>query len=338
MPLSVQIHAKTALPLRPVRRHRRFLHRESPGNLLYKFICSIPVQVPNHTVIIHNMQLLVREKNCQEIIKFLLPRITRMLLPALQAHLHRGGAAVMPVRNINGRNLLKARLYGLNFMLIPDYPYPVPHAVLRDKITGRCLPLYPCRKLPQHIACPISEKDWARLHIADIHMPDAVLLLVRPGVLMLLNHVIQIIVNGRAGHDPRLAPPVHDLLIKIITGLFLLHKAACGNPLPQKPRRPLIDLGRISVNLAAKARLRTVNGKEGLRILPYGFRRLLPAVHIIRQRRDPALQPGSRAIGKKRSDFRHVFYPPSVIRCIPSIPPKTPDIHCRTNKMSAPPP
>ncbi len=90
-------------------------------------------------------------------------------------------------------------------------------------------------------------------------MADPVLLLVRTGVLMFFDHLVQIVVNGGAGHNALLTPSLHDLFIDIVAGLVLLDKTAIPYPLPQHVMGFLIDTVRIDVNIGSKLGLRAVN-------------------------------------------------------------------------------
>ncbi len=166
----------------------------------------------------------------------------------------------MSVRNIDLFHSGKSIPDNPHLLLFPHHPYPMGDPVRGSEIIQGFPCRHPVDHLPQRSLAAISQKDGARLGLADIHMADSVLLLVRPGILMFLNHLILIIINGGAGHYAFLAPPLHNLFIDIIAGLVLPDKTAFPNPLPQQIVGFLIDAVRIGIHLRSKLRLCAVNG------------------------------------------------------------------------------
>ena len=310
IPFPVQKHAELPLSFRAVRRFRSFLHQEPLGNLLQKGLFIVTLQIFYYAVVIHDVQLFIRKQYRQKIIEFFLPGVIRIGRPAHQTNLYCRSTAVMAVCNVNRIHLLKLPPNDRKgTFLLPYDPHLMAHTVLRHKSTGRGLFL-PCTDhVTKHRICPVCQENRACLHIAHIHMADSVLFFVRPGIFMLFDNIVPVVIYGGACHNPCLAPAVHSQFIQIIAGLSLFYKAALADPLLQQRGRPPVHLLRISVHLRAEPCLCAVYRQKRIRI-PFGLLRgFLSVIYVIGQGSNFAFQSRRRTVSGKRSDICHLFVP-----------------------------
>ena len=119
----------------------------------------------------------------------------------------------MAVCNVSRRNLGKDSFDLLVLLCLSHLPYPVTNTVLGHKIIQRSLQHHLLHDLSQYLILTICQENGTCLGIHHIHMADPILLLLFPGVLVLLDHAADIIVNRTTGHDSSLAPPIHSQLI-----------------------------------------------------------------------------------------------------------------------------
>ena len=117
------------------------------------------------------------------------------------------------------------------------------------------------------------------------HMTNPVKLFVFPGILMLLNDPIYIIIHRTAGDDSRLAPPIHGQLIQIVARFLFYHKGFVLNPGIQKLPGLLVHLLIVSAHLISKLSFRPVNIQERKRVIFHRFTGFFSVVHVIGQRR-----------------------------------------------------
>ena len=199
-----------------------------------------------------------------------------------------------------------------------DAPYPVRDVVIRYKIIERLFSLSPCDDLPERVVRPVCQENRTRLSLADLHMADAVKLLVRTRILVLFDHLVLIVVDARTRHDACLHAPVHRELIDVIDRLILLDKRAISDHFPQQIVGFLINFIGVCINTAVKLCLRPVNVQKGERIALHGVARLLPVVDIIRKRCDLLRGFFLWSVRLKRPDHCHILIPPKLK--IPDLP------------------
>ncbi len=73
---------------------------------------------------------------------------------------------------------------------------------------------------------PIGKKHRARLRIQGIDEPDSIVLLVRPGQLVLANTICVVGVHRCRGHKPRLLVITHHQAVYVVAGLSVPHERA----------------------------------------------------------------------------------------------------------------
>ena len=141
-------------------------------------------------------------------------------------------------------------------------------------------------------------------------MTDAVLLLLLAGILMLLNHAVCIVIDGRTGNNARLRTAVHNQLINIIALLGIGHIRAVCLAGVEKLLRFRIDTGIIRVHIVGEIALRAVDIEERERILQSRLLRLRTVVNIVRQSRNTRSKFLCRTDTDKRFYISHGFLSP----------------------------
>ncbi len=119
--------------------------------------------------------------------------------------------------------------------------------------------------------------------VCHIHMADTVQFFVLPGVFMLFDQPVLIIVHRGTGHNPRLGAAVHGQLIDIIAGRFFYYKGAlCNHGIEEFPGL-CINPWIISIYFIGKLSFRPVNPQEGERLFFYLCKGFLPVINVIGQ-------------------------------------------------------
>ncbi len=93
-------------------------------------------------------------------------------------------------------------------------------------------------------------------------MTDSVLLFIRAGIFMFFDHVVVVVIDGRAGNDTGLGPAAHCLGVKIITGHPVLDEACAHDPVLQEFSGSAVDALIVDVNILWKGGLRPVDRQK----------------------------------------------------------------------------
>ena len=283
VPFAAQIHAEAVLLRRtagpfavPGGDDEFFVH------LAHKGGHAEAVQVLDHAVVIHDIKLLIREEHGEEVVEFLVAAVIRVQLPPFQAHPHGGGCAMVSVCDIGAAGGGKFALQQLDVVLIADDPHRLPHAVRVEVVKGRG-----GHDLFHHGVygrpAAVGEENGSGLGVAGIHVTAAVFFLVRPGQLVFFDHVVQIVVHGRAGHDAGLGPAVHDLAVHVQAVLILLQIDAVGDHAPQVGGGGLVDYLVVEPGAQRQVDLCLVHVQEGIGIALRHFAGFLGVHDVIGQ-------------------------------------------------------
>ena len=189
----------------------------------------------------------------------------------------------MSICNIDLINFRKSLQHLCDIISVRNEPDSMGNAILRNKIIDRSFFFCFCHNLSNLLMITISKKDRARLCADSIHMTDSVRFLFCSGILMLLDHIVLIIINGSAGHNAGLRTAVHCQLIDIIVFLLIPDKSAVVHHIPEKLLCLIISFLGIHIEIIRKLRLRTVNIQKGIRIALYRFLGFLSVINIIGQ-------------------------------------------------------
>ena len=140
-------------------------------------------------------------------------------------------------------------------------------------------------------------------------MADPVLLLVGPGVLVLFDDIVVVVVDRGAGDDAGLGPAAHGLGIDIVAGGLVLDEAALADPAVQEVARLPVDAVVIDVDAFGQGGLGPVDREEGPRMVLYIGAGLLPGVDVIGKGGDLRCQAGRGSAGAEGAYICHIFPP-----------------------------
>ena len=151
----------------------------------------------------------------------------------------------------------------------------------------------------------ICEEDGARLGIHGIHMANTIFFLGFKSVLVLLDHTIQIIINGCQRDNTGLHTTIHGQFIEIVSICFFTNELAIIHHLPEQVMCLLVDLIRIGICSTFEVHFCTIDAKEGIRTALYCCSCFFCVVNIIREGRNPVCIALRRANRPKWSDLCH---------------------------------
>ena len=257
-PLTAEVHADLALHLR----RNRLCQMEHLIILLdgeHEILRIHPMKILDDTVVVHDLQLLIREQHRQEVVKLLRAIIVRMRLPTSETDLDRARCAMMAIRDIGRRHLLEKCLQRRYPLAVCDSPYPMSDAIIRHERIERRFLLYLLHDRLDTGMCTIGEEDRARLRRAGIHMADTILLLLFHRVLMLLTDPVQIIIDRAERDDTGLCPSLHRQLIDVVACARFTHEGPICDLCLQHIRRLLVHLRRIHILRLRELGFRSVN-------------------------------------------------------------------------------
>jgi hypothetical protein len=196
-----------------------WLDDENGVEFLEQLSGSKSVEILQHAVVGENLHLVVRENDAQKI-----AAVTSAFAALIDAT--GGGAAVVSISDVkkwDGGEFVFDELDGGG---IVDNPGGVAHAVLGSEIDVRLFSGFLFGQVIDYGIGAVSQKHRAGLRIERFDVSDAVVFLVGPGELMLLDDVLEIILTARGGDEADLAVFAHDLAIKIEGGLGILFERA----------------------------------------------------------------------------------------------------------------
>ena len=177
-----------------------------------KFFGMQTVQIRDETVVGENVQLILRKEHRRKPIVILLARMTRVRFASGQSHARGAGRPVVTIGNVGMGNGSESRGYG---RAIRHAPHGVLHAVRRGEIEER-------RGLRRGFHQRVdlrsrfeSEEDRFDMRGERGVEADAIVLFVRPCLLMLLDQARSIFVGMADGGDPGLRMAAHDLAVEI---------------------------------------------------------------------------------------------------------------------------
>ena len=146
----------------------------------------------------------------------------------------------------------------------------------------------------------VGEKDRLRVGLEREHVPGAVVLLVLPGLLVLPDDVVLVVVDVDAAHDPGLRPPVHDLAIEVERRSLLADERPLG--LEAVERRPGlgIDPGVVRIDVSGQIDVGPADVEEAVRVSLRQRGRFGPIHHVVGHRRHALGELGRGTNGAER--------------------------------------
>ena len=218
-----------------------------------------PMKILDDTVVVHDLQLLIREQHRQKVVELLRAIIVRMRLPTPETDLDRARRAMMAIRDVGRRHLLEKCLQRRYPLAVRDSPYPMTDAVVRHERIERRFLLYLLHDRLDTGMCTIGEKDRARLRRAGIHMTDTILLLLLHRVLMLLTDSVQVIIDRTERNDAGLRPSLQGQLIDVVAGARFTHEGPICDLCLQHIRSLPVHLWCIHILRLRELGFRSVN-------------------------------------------------------------------------------
>ena len=138
-------------------------------------------------------------------------------------------------------------------------------------------------------------------------MSCTIIFFFRSRKLMLLDDIIQIIINSKAGNKACLGSAVHDLAVDIITVSVIDCENSFFDVFLDQSSRLFIDLVVVHIGVFRESCLRSYNLKERHRIFKDKLSRFLLGINIIRKGRNFLYIFWLRPDGLKRFDCYHRF-------------------------------
>ncbi len=213
---------------------------------------------------------------------------------------------MVPVCNINLRDLFKCLLKRINFRICINTPHSVYDAILRCKIIECGLFFYLCYHCFHCSVCPVGKKNRPCLRLTGSHMTNTVKFLVCTCIFMFFNHLVLIVIDTRTCYNTSLNTPIHRKFIDIVNWFILLNQSSFLYPVPEHVMCFLIYLICVCVNTAVKLCLCPVNIQKRERIIFHRRTCFFPIVNIVWKRCDLILQAFFWSVRAKWSDYCHV--------------------------------
>ena len=202
-----------------------FFHLKIRFQGFQELLFSHSIQILHHTVIIHDMQLIVWETYRQEIVILLITTVIWILQFFLIAHQCCCRAAVVTIGDIHGWHFSHKRCDTSDILFVANHPKRMTKAIqIRYKVIFWCSLAHASNDGIQLFVMRISKEHRLHVRIVHTHMLHAILLLVATGELMLLDTTFHIVFHPRCYHQAVLGATIHGLSIYIVLLLLILHQ------------------------------------------------------------------------------------------------------------------
>ena len=179
------------------------------------------------------------------------------------------------------------------------------HAIGRGEVNARNLGSLLRDQCVESRVGPVHQEHGSGLSVQRLDVSHAVVLLVGPRQLVLLDDAFEVILATRSGHQPGLAVPAHDLAVKIEMRLRVLPERALGNQPPEVLPSLGIDFRRVSIRRGRQIDLRLADMQEAQGIAGRDLPRLFRRHDIVRQLTNAGRQPRLGAQCCKRLNDGH---------------------------------
>ena len=260
-----------------------WLHDEVTSQSSQELLFRQTIQIFHDPVIVDDRQLIGREADRHEVVVLLIPLMIRVLLGLLRTDQRSGGRTVMAIGDIERRHSRKQFGDAGDVLCVINDPEGVSEAIqLGYEVILRFTSRVFGHDLIQLGVIRIGKEDRLDVGIVHTHMFHAILLLVAPCQLMLLDHAIHVVGHISADHQSILGLAIHGLRIDVIALLLVLHQPALLLEQLEVLRRLQIDRGIMLVSTHRKVNLRLYDMIKGLLIARSLCPCLLRVQHVIR--------------------------------------------------------
>jgi hypothetical protein len=176
------------------------------------------------------------------------------------------GAPMMPVGDVQPRHGGKLFDDKLAVASVANGPRTVLHPISSHEVDLWRLRVKAGEQIVQALFRRINKECRARLSVQALHVPDAIVLLVRPGQFVSANEAAQVLVATDHRNETELAVLPHDLAVKIESRLSILAKRASLDQVEEARAASSIDLGMVGVDPWREIDLRLADMEEAQRI------------------------------------------------------------------------
>jgi len=136
-------------------------------------------------------------------------------------------------------------------------------------------------------------------------MAGAIVLLVGPRVLVLLDDAREVLLDRGAADQPRLPMCAHPLRVDVEARRVVRLQNTSPAQVGERPGPLRVDLGRVLVGAGGQIDLRPRDVQEAVGIAPRKLARLVGDDDVVGRRRHPDSELRRRAQGAKRSQGSH---------------------------------
>ena len=193
------------------------------------------------------------------------------------------GAAMVAVGDVKAGHPPELGFDESDLRRVGDDPGAVAHAVGRSEVHARGLGRLLCDQCVEGRVGPVHEEHGAGLSVQRLDVPHAVVLLIGPRQLVLLDDAFEVVLATRGGDQPGLAVPAHDLAVQIEMRLRVLPQRALRNQPPEILPSLGIDLRRVNIRRRRQINLRLADMEEAQGIAGRDLPRLFGRHDIVRQ-------------------------------------------------------
>ncbi len=212
--------------------------------------------------------------------------------------------AVVAVGDVEGGDAAEGR-GEVGGVLAADPPERVRHPVLGGEVVERRRRGDPPRDGVDRGGGAVGQEHDPGLRRELDHVPRAVVLLVAPGVLVLLDQALVVLVERVAGGEADLLVAAVAETIEVEARLGLDEERRRPPELRQVCRRPRVDLVPVGVGAGGQVDLGPGDVQEAQRVACRQRPRLLRAHHVVGDGRDARGRRGHRPQRPERSDRSH---------------------------------
>ena len=274
------------LPFRIINITALFFHIKTGFlDLVQEFFTGAAVKILYHSVVVEDLQIVVREDNGHEKVEFFITGVVRMFFSSLETYFAGGSASVVSVCDIKCRDLIEQTGQTLDEFRIIYYPQRVLYTVVRSNVIFRFMVCHiTFHNSPDPLVVPVSQEDRFRICIAHIKVIDPVFFFFYTGKFMLFDRVVLIFVYCHTSDDPGLYTAIHDLTVNVKSRFIFLHKHAACKTFCDVVSCFFIHRLIIRIFLFRQIDFCSANVKKTVRIVRSHFCRFLTVHNIIWKR------------------------------------------------------
>ena len=225
VPLVLQIHA--ALAGLGGRFDGGGLHGEDLADLLDELLAVEAVQILHRTIVGQDFEFIAREEHAEEPVVVLAAVVVRIGLAAHLADAEGAGRAVVTIGDVGAGHLAFKQSGEGDAETEGQTPDLMPHAVGSIDFVDRAFILHEAfNEGADARTLAIGEEDGAGIGAEGVHEARAIVLLVRPGLFVLFDDVLLVVLGVADGDESGLAVAGDGLPVEIHRGLRLTREDA----------------------------------------------------------------------------------------------------------------